>query len=73
MTKIDWDEFKEYKKMSMRSDNFEILLDFMKSYYSILHPQEMYDTLAADDTASLMLSKREIKSAQGLEEFLFKR
>ena len=72
MLKIDWDEFKEYKKFSIRDDNFEILLDFMKSYYHIVLPQDIYDVLREDDTAQMMLDKRSIHDAVALENFLYK-
>jgi hypothetical protein len=72
MIKIDWDEYKEHKKMSVKSDNFEILLEFMKSYYNMNSPREMYDTLHEDDTAQMMLNKRDISDAEELENFLYK-
>ncbi len=72
MVRIDWDEFKEYKKLSVRNDNFEILLEFVKSYYNIVLPQDIYDMLRADDTAQLMLDKRTINDAVALESYLYK-
>ncbi|WP_295005059.1 hypothetical protein [Sulfurimonas sp.] len=67
---ISWEEYKEYKNSSVYSDNFEILLDFMKSYYGIRSVNQMFTVLNEDDTAKMMLSKREIKSAVDLEEYL---
>ncbi len=72
MVRINWDEFKEYKKSSHREDNFEILLDFMKSYYNVVSPNEIYRSLKADDLAKMMLKKRNIRDAEGLENYLFK-
>ena len=72
MLKIDWEEYKEYKKFSVRDDNFEILLEFIKSYYNIVLPQDVYDMLRADDTAVLMLEKRSIRDSVALEDFLYK-
>ena len=72
MITINWAEFKEYKKYTSRDDNFEILLDFMKSYYNMISPMDIYDVLAHDATAQLMLDKRNITDAEGLENFLFK-
>ena len=72
MLKIDWEEYKEYKKFSVRNDNFEVLLEFIKSYYNIVLPQDIYDMLHADDTAQLMLDKRSINDAVALEDFLYK-
>ena len=70
--KIDWDEYKEFKKYSVRNDNFEILLDFVKSYYNMNSPKDIYDILHEDDVAQMMLDKRSIGDAEGLEGFLFK-
>ena len=73
MLTINWTEYKEYKKHTNKQDNFEILLDFMKSYYNMSNPRDIFDTLNADDTASMMLDKRDIMDAEALETFLFKR
>ena len=72
MVKINWDEFKEFKKDSHRDDNFFILLDFMKSYYNMLSPSDIYDSLRVDDLAIMMMNKRNINDAEGLEGYLFK-
>ncbi|PHQ58115.1 MAG: hypothetical protein COA30_01095 [Sulfurimonas sp.] len=70
MIRIDWDEYKEHKKMSVRSDNFERLVEFMKSYYNMHNPNELFDTLKSDDIAEMMLNKRSITNAAGMEQFL---
>ncbi len=72
MVRINWGEFKEYKKSSSREDNFEILLDFMKSYYNMTSPNEIFNALIADDLASMMFNKRNIQEAEDLESYLFK-
>lgn len=73
MLRINWDEFKEFKQnRKHKADNFEILLDFMKSYYNILSPFEMFEILANDDLAIMMLEKRDITDPEGLEKYLFK-
>ncbi len=73
MLNINWDEYKEYKKHSHKeADNFIILLDFMKSYYKMVSPIDMYDTLSYDEVGKMMLVKRDITDAEGLESFLFK-
>ena len=72
MIKINWDEYKEHKKYSVRDDNFEILLEFMKSFYNMSSPIDMYEVFVADDIASMMLQKRDIKDAEDLENYLFK-
>ncbi|QOP46207.1 hypothetical protein [Sulfurimonas paralvinellae] len=72
MIKINWDEYKEHKKYSVRDDNFEILLEFMKSFYNMNNPTDIYNTFIADDIAVMMLEKRGIKNAEDLENYLFK-
>jgi hypothetical protein len=69
---INWDEYKEYKKFTNGSDNFEILLKFVKSFYNMHSPSEIFALFQEDETASLMLQKRNIKDAEDLENFLFK-
>ena len=72
MVTINWAEYKEFKKYTNKNDNFEILLDFIKSYYNMSSPQDIYEVLCADETAQLMLAKRKIEDAEGLEKYLFK-
>ncbi|MDD2653256.1 MAG: hypothetical protein PHX44_09430 [Sulfurimonas sp.] len=73
MIEIDWNDFKFFKQSSeKKSDNFEVLLDFLKSHYKMTSPKEMFETMANDDTARLMLSKREINSLEDLEKRLYK-
>ncbi len=73
MVKINWDAYKEYKSHSnKKADNFIILLDFMKSYYNMASPMDIFETLWYDELAKMMLDKREIADAEGLEKFLFK-
>jgi len=74
LLKINWDEFKEYKQTRhKKADNFLTLLDFIKSYYHMKSPMDIYDILRYDELAVLMLEKREIKDAEGLEKYLFGR
>ncbi|MBE0515305.1 hypothetical protein [Sulfurimonas sp.] len=73
MIEINWDEFKFFKQYSeKKDDNFEVLLDFLKSYYSMTNIKEMYETMANDDIAQMMLNKREIHSVEELEKHLFR-
>ena len=73
MISIDWKEFKEFRAHSIKKDdNFVTLLDFLKSYYNMFSAIEMYETLKYDDTAKMMLDKRDITDAEGLESYLFK-
>jgi hypothetical protein len=70
---INWDEFKFFKQYSnKKDDNFEVLLDFLKSYYNMTNIKEMYETMANDDIAQLMLNKRELSSVEALEKYLFR-
>lgn len=73
MVKINWKEFKEYKVTHAKKDNFEILLNFMHSYYNVISPSELFDSFFADDLAKMMLEKREIGDAEDMENYLFKR
>jgi len=72
VTKINWDEYKLYKKSSIKDDNFEILLDFIKSYYNMIGTFDIYDVLLNDELAKMMLEKRDIVDAEGLENYMFK-
>ena len=73
MVNIDWKEFKEYRAHSQKKeDNFVLLLDFLKSYYNMFSITEIYDTLKYDETAKMMLDKRDIVDAECLEKYLFK-
>lgn len=70
---INWDEFKFFKQYSdKKNDNFEILLDFLKSHYKMTSPREMYEVMVNDDTAQLMLKKREMHTLEDLERHLYK-
>ncbi|MCW8837731.1 MAG: hypothetical protein OQK11_03420 [Thiovulaceae bacterium] len=70
---IDWEEFKAYRASStIEQDNFMMLLDFLKSYYNMFSIYDIYDTLASDETAKMMLEKRNITASEGLESYLFK-
>ena len=73
MNSIDWEEFKTFKAYSSKKgDNFEVLLDFLKSFYSITSSKELFEIMLDDDTAQLMLRKREFHCVEDLEKHLFK-
>lgn len=73
MNTIDWAEFKEFKKSTTKEgDNFEMLLEFLKVFYSMTSPIEMYETMAGDEIAQMMLEKRNLKSSADLEKLLYK-
>jgi len=69
--KINWDEFKVYK-VQRKESNFDILLQFIKSYYNISSPSDIYELLIADDLAQMMLEKHSIDDAEDLENYLYK-
>jgi hypothetical protein len=73
MVKINWDEYKEYKSHSHKKENFEILIDFMKSYYNMPNPADIYESLAVDELAQMMLNKHNIVDDEALENFMFQR
>ena len=72
MADINWIEYKEHKRYTNKKDNFEILLDFIKSYYNISNAFEIFDMLKNDETAKMMLDKRKITDAEKLENFILK-
>jgi len=72
LVKIDWDEYKEYKKMSVRENKLEIVLEFLKSYYNMTNPSDIYETLKVDDIGQMMFEKYKIRNDIDLENILFK-
>lgn len=73
MITINWNEFKEFKKYRHgQNDNFSELLEFIKSYYNMSNPSDIYEMLRCDQLSELMLEKRSIVDAEGLESYLFK-
>ena len=71
MAAFDWDEYKEFKKFSGKDDKLQVAIDFMKSYYNMSSPRELYEMLKEDDIGQMMLEKRDITDAEGLENFMF--
>ncbi len=72
MATFSWDEYKEFKKYTNEQDRLKIAIDFMKSYYNTNNPTEMYNMLLRDDIGEMMLNKRDIKSPESFENFMFK-
>ncbi len=72
MIKINWEEYKEFRKYSNKEDRLQLAIDFMKSYYNIISPIDIYEILTNDDIGQMLLDKREITDAEGLETFMFK-
>ena len=71
MAAFDWDEYREFKKFSHKEDKLQIALDFMRSYYNMSSPRDIYDMLAGDDIGQMMLGKRDISDAEDLENFMY--
>ncbi|MDQ7059778.1 MAG: hypothetical protein Q9M43_01035 [Sulfurimonas sp.] len=72
MASIDWTEYKEYKTHSPKEDRFEILIDFIKSYYNMSNPRDMFDMMRQDDVGQMLLERKDITNAEGLENFIYK-
>lgn len=75
MIKINWDEFKYFKESRIapeKEDNFPLLLDFIRSFYNIHSPYDIYDMCVNDPLAKMMLDKRGISEPETLEDYLFK-
>ena len=73
MIQINWDEYKEYKRSSHKEENFEILLDFIKSYYNMTNPSDIYASLANDALGQMMLEKHDINDDEAMENYLFRK
>ena len=71
MLTFNWDEYKEFRQHTSQTDKLKIAIDFMKSYYNITSPDEMYKMLQADDVGEMILNKREITSSDELENFMY--
>lgn len=73
LIEINWEEFKFFKQYSKKKgDNFEVLLDFLENHYKMTSPKEMFETMLGDETAQLMLKKREMHALEDLEKHLYK-
>jgi hypothetical protein len=68
---FDWNEYKEFKKFTNKEDKLQVAIDFIRSYYNMSSPRDIYDMLAEDDIGKMMLEKREITEAEDLENFMF--
>jgi len=76
MAKINWDEYKTYKyELDNKEtlDNFEILLEFLRSFYNKTSSFEVFDMLENDPLGKMMLDKREISRPDQLEEYLYRK
>ena len=76
MIQINWEEYKLYKQTryikAELKDNFDILIDFLRTYYKITGVQEIFDTIAADEIGIMMLLKRELGEITLFENYLYK-
>lgn len=73
MIQISWDEYKEYKRHSHKEENFEILLDFIRSYYNMTNPEDIYASLVNDALGQMMLEKHNINDDEAMENYLFRK
>ena len=71
MVEFSWEEYKVYKQTTTQTDKLKIAIDFVRSYYNITNPADIFDMLATDDIGKMMLNKRDITSAEGLENFMY--
>lgn len=71
MATFDWNEYKEFRKFSSQEDRLKVAIDFMRSYYKMNSTVDLYEMLANDDIGQMMLEKRDITDAEGLENFMF--
>lgn len=76
MAKINWDEYKQYKYQREdieNLDNFEVLLEFLRSFYNKNSSFEVFDILSTDSLGKMMLDKREISKPEDLDDYLFRK
>ena len=76
MSKINWDEYKKYKQEHpnlKELDNFEVLLEFLRSFYNKTSSFEVFDILNDDELGKMMLDKRHLTQPEDLEDLLNKR
>jgi hypothetical protein len=68
---FDWNEYKEFRKFSSQEDKLKVAIDFIRSYYKLSSTSDLYNMLSNDDIGQMMLAKRNITDAEGLENFMF--
>lgn len=74
VTQINWNRFKTFKQERPNPtglDNFQLLLEFIRSLDTLISPDEIFELLAKDDLSRQMLEKRGISDAPALAEFLY--
>jgi len=72
MIKINWEDYKHFKteEYMKKGDNFDVLLDYLRSYYNLKNPVDIYEVLCEDELAMQMLSKRAIHDSYKLEDYI---
>ena len=76
MAVINWDEYKKFKQERENVEeagNFEILLEFLRSFYNKTTSFEVFDILDDDPLGKMMLEKRNINKPEGLDSYLHKK
>lgn len=74
MAQINWEQFKTYKQQRPNPqglDNFQLLYEFIRSYFNFSHLEDIYDTLSEDPLSRQMLEKRGIGNTLQLEEYMY--
>ena len=71
MITFNWEEYKEFRQHTSQTDKLKIAIDFMRSYYNMSSPDDMFNMLKVDEVGEMMLEKRDIKDAHGLENFMY--
>lgn len=72
MIKINWEDYKDFKTndYTKNGDNFDILLEYLRSYYNLKNFLEIYEVLLEDELARQMLEKRSIADAYALSDYI---
>jgi len=75
MAQINWDQFKKFKQEHPNRsgyDNFQLLLEFIRSTDNLISPDDILEILAEDVLSQQMLEKRGIADSVQIEEYLYK-
>lgn len=75
MMQINWDQFKKFKQEhANRSglDNFQMLLEFIRSTDNLLSPDDILEILSEDILSQQMVEKRGITDSKQIAEYLYK-
>ncbi len=72
MVTIDWKEYKAYKAHSHKEDRLAILVDFLRSYYNMNNPNDIFDAIVKDDTGQMLLERKDISTVESFESFMLR-